>query len=706
LVHRPSTLKPAGRTGGATALPIALAALELAWLAWFLVEPLPGVGNAGGRGLTRADLLMHALPAVVPGVGFRDSHLGVALDRLSHVGNLAQRLPIVLASGFIAASAIAMGSLILRALGLRRGLDRWERTTLAFGLGTSALGLGTLVLGRLGLLHPWAIRAALAVPIATGAALAIAGRKRSGGEAGPWPDFRAMIGFAAVAGPFLALMTLGAMLPAVEFDATEYHLQGPKEYYRAGRIAFLPHNVYTSMPFGVEMLHLIGMEVVDDWWLGALVGQLLVASFAPATAVMIALAALRLGSPRAAWVAAVAYLTTPWVYRLGVLPFVEGPLCFYHAALIWAIVRVVGVEAGGPGPEIRRAVSIGLLAGGAMAIKYPALISAVLPASAWATLTSWRLRTWRVAAGFAVGVVVVAGPWLAKNAVDTGNPVYPLGYSVFGGRHWDAAREARWSAAHGPRPIEAAAFARSVVDVAGRSDWQSPLYLALAPLAFLRLGSRHAAGWLLAFVAYLFLTWWLLTHRLDRFWMPMLPPLAILAGLGADWSRSRSWSVVLGGVLMAGIGANAVYCSTELAGPNYWTEDLDSLRGRIPGEINPSLARLDAELPPDARPLLVGQAGVFHVDHPVVYNTVFDDDTFEGIARGRTPGEVREGLTRLGVTHVYVDWSEIERYRSAGNYGFTPYITPELFRRLVDAGVLRRLKSPGPRQDLFVVAKG
>ena len=28
------------------------------------------------------------------------------------------------------------------------------------------------------------------------------------------------------------------------------------------------------MPFGVEMLHLIGMEVVDDWWLGALVGQL------------------------------------------------------------------------------------------------------------------------------------------------------------------------------------------------------------------------------------------------------------------------------------------------------------------------------------------------------------------------------------------------------------------------------------------------
>ena len=62
-----------------------------------------------------------------------------------------------------------------------------------------------------------------------------------------------------------------------------------------------------------------------------------------------------------------------------------------------------------------------------------------------------------------------------------------------------------------------------VVDVAGRSDWQSPLYVALAPLALLRPGSRRLALALWGFVAYLFLTWWLLTHRLDRFWLPLLP---------------------------------------------------------------------------------------------------------------------------------------------------------------------------------------
>ena len=36
---------------------------------------------------------------------------------------------------------------------------------------------------------------------------------------------------------------------------------------------------------------------------------------------------------------------------------------------------------------------------------------------------------------------------LARNALDTGNPVYPLAYRVFGGRHWDAELDARWSKA-------------------------------------------------------------------------------------------------------------------------------------------------------------------------------------------------------------------------------------------------------------------
>src|SRR5262249_49047429 len=154
----------------------------------------------------------------------------------------------------------------------------------------------------------------------------------------PRIDLAAGLGLATIA-PFVVLSVLGSMLPTIDFDVLEYHLQGPKEYFLGGKIAFLPHNVYTNMPFDVEMLHLLGMEVLNDWWWGGLVGQLSVAFFGPAAAVLIAAVAFRAGSVRAGWIAAIVYLSTPWIYRLAAISYVEGPLCFYHAALIWAVLR-------------------------------------------------------------------------------------------------------------------------------------------------------------------------------------------------------------------------------------------------------------------------------------------------------------------------------------------------------------------------------
>jgi hypothetical protein len=241
------------------------------------------------------------------------------------------------------------------------------------------------------------------------------------------------------------------------------------------------------------------------------------------------------------------------------------------------------------------------------------------------------------------------------------------------------------------------------VDVAGRSDWQSPLYAALAPLALLRPGSRRFALALWAYAIYLFLTWWLLTHRLDRFWLPILPPLAILAGLGADWSHRRGWIIVLGTILALSLLTNLTYISTALAGLNEWTGDLYVLRRDIPRRWNPPMAALDRELPGDARPLLVGQAAVFHLDHPVAYNTVFNPEAIEVLAAGKSPDQLKSALHAHHITHVYVDWHEIERHRKPGGYGFTDYVTKERFAQWVASGVLEEPEAIGPDQDLYKV---
>lgn len=678
--------------GWAVALFVAtvLAPLEIAWFARSLIEPLPNSANVGGT-LTRGILMMQALPEVVPGNQWQTTHLRLALRELSHLENLPQRLPIVLSASLIFAAMLAVGSLVLRLLKLRPILEPMERTALGFGIGAILLAIVTLVVGRLGWLSIWGVRIGLSVPILAEIAIRFLRRDRTPRDrAEPVASLKAIpfpvVAFLLIAGPFLVIMALGAMQPTIDFDCLEYHLEGPKEYYQNGRIAFLPHNVYTSMPFQVEMLHLLGMYVFGDWWYGGLVGQVLVMLHAPATAAMIFLAARRWGSPRAAWFATVVYLTTPWVYRLATFPYVEGPLCYYHAALIWTCGRAWN--------DSRVALwgLVGLLAGGAMACKYPGLVTAVVPFGlvtlGYALRRSKQGPAFATLLAFGVGVAMAVGPWLVKNVVDTGNPIYPLGYNVFGGRYWSVEQERKWHAVHGPREISGDALVRGVLEVAGSSDWQSPLFTALVPLAFLRVGTRRFALLMCGYVVYLFATWWLLTHRLDRFWLPLLPALAILAGLGADWSRRTSWTILLAFIMFFGLASNLTYISTGLAGPNEWTSDLPFQRYETRRALNPPLLAIDQELPPDARILLVGQASVFHMDHPIVYNTVFNRETIENLADGKTPEAFHQALVDRGITHVYVDWSEIGRYRSPGNYGFSPLVTPRWMAGLVASGVL------------------
>jgi hypothetical protein len=699
----------------------ALAIAEFAWLLWFLLIPLPNANNSGlpiDAVVRRVLLVLKAFPEVVPDTPLRQSFLGQALLELSHFEYLPQRVPIVLAAALIAAAALGMGDLVVRGLRFERALWAGERIAIDFGIGAALLAVLTLIAGRIGWIAPWPVRIALGVLAAGGLlaflfwkpcrhdtepadevaqdASALAPRREAARHSGmAWSSWAPLF----LILPFVILMMLGAMLPAIDFDVLEYHLQGPKEYYQAGRIAFLPHNVYTNMPFGVEMLHLLGMEVLGDWWWGGLAGQLIVACFAPAAAVIVAATAQRVASFRAAWIAALVYVSTPWIYRIAVIAYVEGPLCFYHAALVWCALRIGGASV----PRGRVWILLGLLAGAAMGCKYTALVSAVIPFGALALANAWQDRSPAAFVGFVAGWALVMVPWLGKNVIDTGNPVYPLANRWFHGRNWDQAREKQWSSAHGPRECSAAELASAIVDIGGRSDWQSPLYVALAPLAFARPGSRRVAGVLLGYAAYIFATWWLFTHRLDRFWLPLLPTLAVLAGLGADWVKSRGWSIVLGVVLALGLLTNLTYISTALAGLNEWTGDLVFLRRDIPRRLNAPLAKLDAELPHDARPLLVGQAAVFHLNHAAVYNTVFNDEVIEALAKGRSPEELRHELQKRGMTHVYIDWKEIKRHRQPGGYGFTDFVTKARVAGWVADGVLSPPLAVGPEQELYRV---
>ena len=675
--------------------------------------------------------------------------------------NLSQRLDLFAVAASIWLGSWAVGGLLLRALRIPLAMGSAERLVCACGLGLSAVSLLTLGCGLAGCLSPWLLGGALAVATMVEVSLCLGGQSSCradvlpvGGSAGASPsqDHRStwvsLTGFvsrgeqlpylliakglAVVAvSLFLLAMLLGSVLPPTDFDVKAYHLTGPKEYFLDGRITFLEHNVYTNFPFLTEMLCLLGMVLRQDWYWGALAGQAVLMGFAPLTGLALYCAGRRWFGETAGWLAAVIYLSTPWTYRLAIIAYVEGALSCYLFLTLFAVL--LAVEAlrrdGGSSAASRLFLLAGLFAGSAMACKYPGLVSVVLPlglASAMAAVRRQKAEGRKQKAAiqavttFLIGTVLAVGPWLLKNLVATGNPVYPLAFGLFGGRDWDAASHAKWRAGHSPKTYALSDLAEKFIDVTAKADWLSPLLFGLAPLALLAvvrsqksnqpsstrptpLAPRPLLFWLWLYVAYLFLQWWLLTHRIDRFWVPLIPVVALLAAVGCLWSSSKLWRRTCGGFVALSVLFNLGFVTTKLCGFNAYLSDLDQARAvseSWPEGIQYLNQLADAgRLPRDATVLCVGEAEVFCARPRVIYHTVFDQPILRDWLAERPAGdvpdrdwplrlieEVRRKFESQGITHVLVNWQELLRYRMT--YGYSDFVAPQRLTWLREQGLL------------------
>lgn len=724
-----------------------LSLLAIAWLVGFGVVFLTRV-LPNNQEFNRFDLLLSTPALLLDNLPPGDPD--PARAEISGWRSFPQRGDLLGVALFILAAAWGLGHLVLRLLRVRPPDRCAARTVLAFGLGLSGWSLITLLLGLAGLLiRPLFIGLMLAAVAAEWFCRWRFDRTRTGKSAEPWWCRRYFRGsnlpavILIVVTPFLLAMLLGAMLPSVDFDVKEYHLEGPKEHFQAGQITFLPHNVYTSFPFLTEMLSLLAMVLRGDWYRGALAGKAVLMAYAPLTALGI-YAAGRTIRPSVGLCGALVYLTTPWVYRISIIAYSEGGLSFYLLATLLAVLTMSPIIARQSQESRGGYLLAGLLAGSAMACKYPGVLSVALPmglAVACAGLfcpceTGSRLSRLpgrrRAAVWFIAGALVTFGPWALKNLWETGNPVYPFLYSLFGGADWNPDLDAKFHAGHA-LPVDmlrtpSAWFPdlwKHLTDVAVLSDWQSVLVFGFVPLSLLAVTWRHdfrdeaatranrTVQFLWFYSIWLFLTWWALTHRIDRFWVPMLPVLALLAGTGFDalWRRLGELSLLTRWPPAAVIGQavvtllvsvallfNLAFVTTPLAGYNAWLLDLNVARQQV---TTPSMALLNRHLPPGSRVLLVGEAQVFDAEFHLVYNTVFDESIFEEwFARSgdvdedgrfsiRPAEEIRRTLRDAGITHVFVNWAEILRYRAPGSYGYTDFAVPSTFHQLVGMELLQ-----------------
>jgi 4-amino-4-deoxy-L-arabinose transferase-like glycosyltransferase len=672
-----------------------LTTLFLVWVAWSFSQSIYSTADLPQQRATRWELFEYLVLSREP--NHPVSTFLRSWGDVDLVGWLSERSSVVAMALAIIAASIALGNLALRAIRLSSDLSRGEWIVFSWGVGTALLSTAIQASGLVGQTSRagFYLFTGLAV---IGSLLMKSGRPTNASlpSRGAWIAFGVTL-------PIILLSYLGALLPTPDYDAHAYHLLGPKEWMEAGRITFLPHNVYTTFPFLTEMFSYLGMILAGDHFRGGLVGQTVLATFGPMTGAAIFFVGQRIYSTEAGLWGAVAYTASPWFYRLSSIPYVEGAmLCYLTIGLL-----AVSVESAA---SLAAAWVIGVMAGGAFGCKYPALVMVAIPLFT-AMLTQSRERV--VARGwmFAVGFLSIAGICLARNYVWTGNPIFPLLDPLFGSHHWSVERYEHFRSAHQSTTFDIKEMVEFIQDVVIRSDWQSALAFAGVPFAFAR-GRRWLGLGLVVLIAYQFLIFFVGTHRLDRFFLAILPVAAILSGAGLATLMTAGWRwvVILGAGLI--VVYNTLFCLTPLAGFNLFAERLEKARLVAIDAVSPTLSalRIDRRLDPHATVLYVGLAAVYEAPTRSLYNTVFDESLLSEcildhhhhlpsvLARDACVKNLRDRETDF----IVVDWTWINRYRQPGNYGFPSFVEPALLDRLVREKVLRPIKVDGV-WDLYQV---
>jgi hypothetical protein len=468
---------------------------------------------------------------------------------------------------------------------------------------------------------------------------------------------------------------IGAGLPEVFFDSLIYQLGLPAQWLVAGRLFIEPSMVQSAWPASVGVLFACHLAAG-----GTLAAQLFAWWGLPASAVAVVLLARRLGAPRRSSVGVLGALVLVSVPGLGIastMVAIDQGLLLLAAVALLALA--VHRRTGSLAPVVLAALAVGTM----VAAKYTALYFLVA-AVVLLSLPPWRgglVAAARRAILFAVLALALASPWYLRSFVVMGNPVHPAFSSQLGG---DA------DAIHAERRLaqERTSFERSprgalraltvqLRDAGGLGwgaelGWLLPLVLVvLVVSAFPRSPLAPLRAWLLL-SAVVWLLWFSLQPG-ARYLFPVYP----IAAIGIGWLLHlalRTCAALRGSVLLL----LAIAVSLNLRQVAVIVSSLHA-GARSPAAVWSALVERDAHLdrvldywsaadwlnrttPPDARILLLGETRVLYFERSLVFSSAYDRHVVQRwMEDTSSPDELLARLRAEGVTHVLINWFEVER---------------------------------------------
>lgn len=514
-------------------------------------------------------------------------------------------------------------------------------------------------------------------------------------------------------------IALLAAVPPVDRDALTHHLAVPKMYLKHGGIYEIPHVPFSYYPMNLDLLYMIPLYFGND-----IVPKYIHFAFALLTAGLIgSYLYRRLCSPIAALLGALLFLSLPVIVKLSITVYVDLGLIFFSTAALLQLLR--WAETGFP---LKRLVLSGIFAGLCLGTKPNGMLSFFFLAAAVPFLyradaaapsaqpsddprshlqnkSSFGALGW--SAVFAMITLLVYSPWMLRNYIWTGNPVYPMAQAIFAhngpadtsapandtteaGASQSPDNREKGDSGSGHFAGRKVIFGESLLEILaiplrvffqGQDDnprlFDGRLnpYLLVFPLIAVRRANgrkrppriRLEIRLLGAFsLLYLLFAFFLVDMRI-RYIAPIIPPLVILAVIGIQdlvgiitarlSLRPQPMALSAAGVIFLGLlGLNAAYLVDQFR----IVDPISYLRGEVSREAyilkhRPEYAVIqhaNQHLPINARILVLFNGNrIYYIEREAISSS----ELFRSLVKkGQSSEVVRDELSRKGISHLLV----------------------------------------------------
>lgn len=459
------------------------------------------------------------------------------------------------------------------------------------------------------------------------------------------------------------------LLPPLERDSLIHHLAIPKLWIKAGGLVDIPWSSVSYYPMNIDLLYVIPVWLGADW-----AAKLIHSGFAFLTGLLIYLHVKRRLGVEWGLFACLLFLNIPIIMRLSISAYVDLGLVFFIYGAFYALI--LWHDTGRRRYFYLSAVSLGL----ALGSKYNGLLGAPILG-----LTVLHLSTKRGdAAGKTIGLgaiyacttLIVFSPWLIKNYMLTGNPLFPLFNSLFG-----------LPSLSGDMP-KISLFDRRAF-LYGETFWQSiatpiraffqgrdhspeffdgvlnPILLIVPPIACLKPRSWEIRPLGIFAVMWIIAVFFLSDFRI-RYMTPALPALAVLTAFGLKdvWDFFSTRVKKPAAVVLFGLITTLFLAPNAMWALDYWkTLDPNAfLSGRETREEYlrrnldhyPIMAFINSELSEDSNILFLfaGSRG-YYCDRSYFYHDYYSGEILTPLMEGPADEvKICKGLKDMGATHI------------------------------------------------------